>query len=223
MTAIDSDARNTECVVGEARPLYSSGSVSGKPVVRNGSRSLAYALPLLFGFLILLGLIGINYLEIFVSFPSAEIANSKIAIDKKAAFEAVDKIVSMLITIIIGMFIIFGFVIKLIIDRHGRVSPFVAIFGGLFIVAEVFAVNSGYFVRAEIFDIVVDGRSSFEHVQNMLGWQALFTYLGFVCAIIASAHVLLVGGPPESSPRHDGAKPSGEILVGKTRWNRGVY
>ncbi|WP_322884775.1 hypothetical protein U8C32_11935 [Sinorhizobium medicae] len=76
------------------------------------------ALPLVSGAALFFGLVVLNWSEVLFEFPSVTRAAEAPAAALKDIADAVDQVVSMLMTIGIGLFVFFGFAIKYFFDKE---------------------------------------------------------------------------------------------------------
>nr|CAD6615745.1 hypothetical protein RTCK_02928 [Rhizobium sp. TCK] len=150
------------------------------------------ALPLVSGAALFFGLVLLNWSELLFEFPSVTRAAQAPAAALKDIADAVDQVVSMLMTIGIGLFVFFGFTIKYFFDKGVPISIFAGLLALLFLIFEMIAINLGYYARAEILSLMIDRQASFDHLSVMVARQAMFVHLSFVTGVVASIHVVLI-------------------------------
>ncbi|EKF40100.1 hypothetical protein NA8A_22681, partial [Nitratireductor indicus C115] len=131
------------------------------------------ALPLAAGAALFFGLAVLNWSEVLFDFPSVTRAAEGPAVTSKDIADAVDQVVSMLMTISIGLFVFFGFVIKYFFDKGGPISIFAGLLAFLFLTFEMIAIDLGYYARAEILSLMIDRQAAFGHLSVMVARQAM--------------------------------------------------
>jgi len=170
------------------------------------------ALPLVSGAALFFGLVVLNWSEVLFEFPSVTRAAQAPAAGLKDIADAVDQVVSMLMTIGIGLFVFFGFAIKYFFDKGVPISIFAGLLAFLFLIFEMIAIDLGYYARAEILSLMIDRQAAFDHLSVMVARQAMFVHLSFVTGVVASIHVVLVDrrtGSEEALPTPVHTQPPG--------------
>ncbi len=146
----------------------------------------------------------LNWSEVLFEFPSVTRAAEGPAATSKNIADAVDKVVSMLMTIGIGLFVFFGFAIKYFSDKGVPISILAGLLAFLFLIFEMIAIDVGYYARAEILSLMIDRQAAFDHLSVMVARQAMFVHPSFVTGVVASIHVVLV----ERRTGSEGALPT---------------
>ena len=162
------------------------------------------ALPLVAGAALFFGLVVLNWSEVLFEFPSVTGARDESAVAQKDIADAVNQVVSMLMTIGIGLFVFFGFAVKYFFDRGVPISIFASFLAFVFLAFEMIAIDLGYYARAEVLSLMIDRQDAFGHLRLMVARQAMFVHLAFVTGVVAAIHVVSV----ERRRRNEGAEPA---------------
>ncbi|HSK39363.1 MAG TPA: hypothetical protein VK943_06320 [Arenibaculum sp.] len=108
------------------------------------------------------------------------------------AAASADHLISMLMSVVIGLFVMVGFALRLSfsVDRH---FSWLQIFAySAFLVCAFFAMVLGYAARIQMFELINTANTDFSNVQITMGRQAFFVSLSAILAVAAVSVSFLI-------------------------------
>lgn len=97
----------------------------------------------------------------------------------------------MLTTIVLGLFVLLGFVFNEKVQKNINFNKIQFIVAGLFILTGVTSIYFGYVARLETFRYVNAGINEFSGVESLIGWQAMSLHISAVCTSYLVASTLV--------------------------------
>lgn len=97
--------------------------------------------------------------------------------DISALRETADQIITMLASVVFGLFVLLGFSFQPGENNNPVMDVFSAAAGGLFLLFAFMSLYYGYGARMQTFEFIMDSFTNFSAVRQALGMQALFAAL----------------------------------------------
>jgi len=126
----------------------------------------------------------------------------------------VDRIVTMLMALSLGTFILAGFGVKIILDRKKTAGWFSKVSLAGFVTMQILSLSFGYSANMSMLQNVSKNFSSSDSMQNYLSHQAFFLVCGLGCLIAAAAHFLFDCSPTPVAQEAVGGDTTNNTIPG---------